>query len=244
MADDSGRITELIAAAGVPLAGAVIKDARPGSYYFAIVSIVRDEEGRQEPSARRLEEVRAGLLELGFSVEFVSTDPLSVDIEAGLRAALTSSYGESVGSVAIALYARRATVWVELADAVGTQTFEEAVEAKVRLYFASFGITELTIVVASRANLPSVTVCLRAIRQLAPATSEALRARLTTLGFEVPSEEWLAHRLDAMRRSGRIVRRRDGSYVLTADALQRLGTNKLRTSPDVIRLLALARRAR
>lgn len=234
----------MIAAAGVSLAGAVIKDARPGNHYFAIVSIVRDEGGRQEPSARRLEEVRIELLEQGLEVEFVLTDPLTVDIEGGLRAALASAYGESVESVAIALHAREATVWVELADAVATQVFVDAVEAKVRLYFASFGISELIIQVASRANLPSVSVCLRVIRQLAPVGSEALLAKLVVAGFEIPSEEWLVHRLDAMRRSGRIVRRRDGNYVLTADALQRLGTNKLRTSPDVTRLLALARRPR
>ena len=201
-------------------------------------------EGRQEPSLRRLDDARDTLREHGFEVDFVLGDPQTVDIEGGLRAALNGAYGEGAVSVAVALHARQATVWVELTDPDASEALIAAIRAKIELYFESFDFVDLAIQIASRANLPSILACLRIIRQLAPVNLEALNAKLKAERFSIPSAEWLSHRLDAMRRAGRIVRLRDGTYTLTADALRKLGTSKLKTSPDVSRMLALAQRSR
>lgn len=244
MADKSQLVRTLIAEAGIPLTGAVIKDARPGDHYFAIVSISRDGEGRQEPSDRRLEEVRAELLAHGHNVDFVSSEPQTIDIEGGLRAALANVYGDAVVSVAVALQGRRPTVWIEMGDTVMSEAMTAAVQARVALYFTSFNMAESAVQVTSRGNLPSIFACLRQIRLLAPVDIDTLSAKLQAAGFTVPSPEWLSHRLDAMRKAGRLVRLSNGTYSLTADALRKLGTTKRRTSPDVSRMLALARRPR
>lgn len=243
MPDESRVVRELVASTGIPLTGAIIKDARPGNHYFAIVPITRDSDGRQEPSSRRIDDARLALLERGYEIDFVLSEQQSIDIESGLRAALASAYSDSTVSVAVALQGRKATVWVELADAITSEATVAGVREKIDIYFSSFEVTELAVQINSRTNLPSIYACLRIIRQLAPADSDRLRAALQAAGFTVPSSEWLSHRLDAMRKSGRVVRLRNGTYTLTADALQKLGTTKGRMSPDIARMLALARRS-
>jgi hypothetical protein len=242
--DESHLVRALIVASGIPIAGSVIRDARPGNWYFAIVPVSRDNKGRQEPSSKRLEEARAGLHAQGYQVNFVESEPQTIDVEGGLRAALTTAYGDSAVSVAVAFQGRRATVWVEMADAVMSEDTVVAVREKIASYFASFDVADPAVQITPRENLPSIFACLRSIRQLAPVDNETLCAALQAAGFTVPSLEWLSHRLDAMRKSGRLVRLRNGTHTLTSDALQRLGTTKERTSPDVTRLLALARRSR
>ena len=49
---------------------------------------------------------------------------------------------------------------------------------------------------------------------------------------------------DAMRKNNLVLRRHDGTYVLSRKALELLGTRKHRRSPDVGRFLALARQGR
>jgi hypothetical protein len=242
--DESHIVRALVANSGITLTGAVIKDARPGNHYFAIVPISRDHDGRQEPSARRLEEARLSLRAQGYQIDFVLSERQTVDIEGGLRAALTTAYGDSAISVAIAFQGKKAKVWVEMADTLMSEATVAAVREKIEVYFASFSVAELAVQISSQANLPSIVVCLRIIRKLAPVGSDSLSAAIQAAGFNVPSPEWLSHRLDAMRKSGRLVRLHNGTYTLTADALQKLGTTKGRTSPDVTRMLALARRSR
>jgi len=85
---------------------------------------------------------------------------------------------------------------------------------------------------------------LSAIRQLAPVDAPTLARELTAQGHEVSSSEWINRRLDALRRSNLVLRRPDGTYVLTMEALEKLGTRRGARSPDVRRFLALARRGR
>lgn len=244
MPDESHIVRALVADSGIPLAGSIIKDARPGNHYFAIVPIARGPDGRQEPTARRLEEARLSISTQGYHIDFVLSERQTIDIEGGLRAALTTAYGDSAISVAIAFQGKKAKVWVEMADAIMSEATVAAVREKIEVYFASFAVAELTVQISSQANLPSIVVCLRIIRKLAPADSDSVSTAIQAAGFNVPSPEWLSHRLDAMRKSGRLVRLHNGTYTLTADALQKLGTIKGRTSPDVTRMLALARRSR
>lgn len=243
MLDESDAVRSLIIELEIPLVGSVIKDAREGYHYFAVVPVKKDNRGRQDPPPRRLERVRAELRARGYEVNFVLSDAQMADVEGGLRAALADVYRENVVSVAVALHARRAQVWVELTDAV-SESLIESVRAKIKLYFELFDVEDLSIRIAVNDNLPSILACLRIVRQLAPVDLQTLRDRLQASQFSIPSDQWLSHRLDAMRRAGRVVRLKNGTYALTADTLSKLGTSRLRTSPDVTRMLALAQRSR
>lgn len=244
MPDESHTIRTLFSDCGIPVIGSIIKDARPGNHYFVVIPINTDSRGRQEPSFKRLEEARLAILAQGYQIDFVLSEGQTVDVEGGLRAALMSAYGDSAVSVAVAYQGKKATVWVELADAIMSEATAAHVRERIEIYFASFAVAEVAVHITSRANLPSVFACLRTIRKLAPVDCDTLNAALQAAGFNVPSSEWLSHRLDAMRKSGRLVRLRNATYTLTADALQKLGTTKGRASPDVTRMLALARRQR
>lgn len=200
----------------------------------------------QEPSPRRVQQQagqRPRLAEQGVGVEFLLTDAHAQDVEAGLRATLLHAFGGSVRNVFASVQGPKASIWIEpkhqLAEdelsAIKNRASKFLDEVGVRLEFLTTTVDE---------NLPSVYLCLRVIRQHAPIDPLKLTELLRVRGFVIPSDDWLLRRLDAMRRSGRLVRQDGGRYSLTLAALRDLGTVKGRSSPDISRLLALARRGR
>ena len=245
LSDELLKVRALISGHGVPLIGSIIKDAAPGKRYFAIVPIERNRDGGELPSARRLEEVSLSLLhDHGYSIEFVLSDPHAIDVESGLRAALATSCPELVASVVVALHGKTATVWVEVGSDMVSSEVVSDLKDRIGKYFASFPVTNLKVQVSSMEDLPSVLACLRVIRKLAPVDIDQIVTELRVVGFNVPSVAWLSHRLDTMRKAGRVVRLRNGAYALTAGTLRKLGSSKGRMSPDVMRMLAMARRSR
>lgn len=243
MSDKSSMVRSLLAERGIPTAGSVIKDAQEGNHYFAVVSISRDDSGRQSPTTRKLQDVASELAASGINIKFIESEPQTADVEGGLRAALVSAFNSLSFSLAVAIDGKRATVWMEVDDAPQNPEFAAEIRSKINDYLDAFEIADRAIQIYGPENFPSITACLRVIRKMAPVQSDVLSNELRSAGFTV-SAEWLARRLDALRRSGRVVRLRTGAYVLTADSLQRLGTIKGRSSPDIVRMLALARRTR
>ena len=57
----------------------------------------------------------------------------------------------------------------------------------------------------------------------------------------MPSEGWMAHMADSLRKSGLVVRLKSGKYALSLAGLMALGSAKNAKSPDISRLLDLAR---
>jgi hypothetical protein len=224
---------------GVPLVGDVVFDVENGTL-LAYVAVKKDLDGRQIPSNRKIEEVKKSLLDAGVLVDFLVHDELGQDIESGLRATLLMSFPNEVRNAFLSISGGAAQVWID-----PKRTFDEellkAVERRVRQYLKVFNVDLDSLVRTTTENLPGVTACLSLIRHLAPVLSSELERALTSHGFTVPSEDWLKRRLDSMRKEGRIVRMANGTYALTLLSLQRLGTAKGKRSPDVNRMLALAR---
>ena len=92
--------------------------------------------------------------------------------------------------------------------------------------------------------LPSKLAILTIIRAEAPVAPQRILELLSAKGLSVPSMDWLSRQLDAYRKSGDVVRLATGSMALTKKALHVLGTKKNRASPDISRLLAMARGGR
>jgi hypothetical protein len=167
----------------------------------------------------------------------------SADIEAGLRAVLARTFPGVLQDAFISYpEADRAFVWIVPAQAIDEGKSAE-VHASAVSFLQSVGINcEGVEFLAPLAPEPSTAAVLRSIKLLAPADIAALAVDLKRRGFSYPSEKWLAARLDAARKRGLLIRRKDGAFVLTADGLLVVPHTRSRRSSDVERMLLLARR--
>ncbi|TFW33600.1 hypothetical protein [Massilia horti] len=240
--NEQEEINLLLSSFDVTSIGDYVRGDRGEGHYFIRIAISRDSSNHQIPSNRKLHDLSVELKKNGYFVEFLLIDDKSLDIEAGLRATLLHIFGEHVRNSFVSIQAKTAHVWIEPKKLLSQEIFG-LIREKVIDYFLSFDIVDVQIALTTAANLPGILVCLRAIRFLAPVGQPALSAYLSKERFTVPSEDWLSRRLDAMRREGRVVRTAEGKYALTMQSILTLGSSKGRTSPDVRRLLALAKQS-
>ncbi len=236
-------LVELLRRRSVEIVGRIVEDQAGNGRYFVFVSVSRDSANKQVPSNRTLRQISEEALRAGISVEFVLTDSRQLDVEAGLRATLLHSFGQLIRNVFLQLERGRAIVWIDPKVEIEERAIA-AMEEKASLCLKQVGFEFLEIASTKNESLPSKLVCLRAIRLMSPVLAGDLIKKLKSDGFVVPSDEWMNRRLDALRKSGQIVRETTGRYMLTLAGLQGLGSRKDRNSPDVARMLAVARNGR
>lgn len=225
----------------VPVVGTIIEDFE-AEINYVFVEVVRDRENKQKPSNLSLRAVKQQLAESGFNVEFLLADQIGKDLEIGLRATLLMAFGNELRNVFLSIEKRRGKVWIEPKTQFGERV-ERAISKTIEIYLSNVDVTLESLIRTTDENLPSILACLNRIKLHAPVTQTVLLRDLVSRGFTVPSEDWLKRRLDTIRRAGKIVRLSDGGYVLTLASLRALGTLKNGSkSPDVTRMLALARR--
>ena len=84
-------------------------------------------------------------------------------------------------------------------------------------------------------------VCLRYVRNLSPVTIETLMQKFRAANIAFGTEKDLSHTLDKLRKSEYLVRSKSKKYHMTSNGLNLLGSKFGSDSPDIIRMLALAR---
>jgi hypothetical protein len=234
------RVDAFLRGRGIPLSGQVADDIFNLNHFFAFIEVTRNSENLQVPSNKELIAAQEELKELGLSVEFILTDADRQDIEVGLRASMLHSFGEIVRNAFLTVHGNLAQVWLVPKEAIAPEKMNE-IEDKVRLFLGVFDLQIGAISLTSTANLPSKFVCLKTVRQIAPASLEGVMQALHSKGFTIPSENWMSRMFDNLRKSGFVVRLKSGGYVLSIDGLKALGTSKNRQSADITRILAMAR---
>lgn len=234
------ELTTFLSEAGIPLAGMVISGFET-DVSFVFVRVTRDRDNRQQPTNLLLHDAKRRLSERGSNVEFLLVDNDSQEIESGLRATLRHSFDKEIRNVFLSWEGKKGKIWIEPKYAY-EEHVERSIREKIHVYLSQVEIELDSIVRTTGENLPTMLACLSRIRHLAPVTEQLLETDLVSRGFSIPSRDWLRRRLDSMRRNGRIIRLANGSYALTLSSLRALGTIKGRTSPDIKRMLALARR--
>lgn len=227
----------------IPVIGSIISDSNRTGHYLIRVSVERNDKNHQTPSNRELEAARVAIRELGSTVEFLLTDHQAQDIEAGLRATLLHEFGNEIRNVFFSANQGSGFVWIEQKRELSGKVREQ-MERKATVYLDLFDLKLVSLSYTTDENLPSKLAILNVIRRFAPINSGDLRAVLVERRFIVPSDDWLNRRLDTMRKSASIVRLSNGTYVLSLESIHNLGTVKSGKSPDVSRLLALARKSR
>lgn len=238
---DLAGIEALLRENDLPVAGTIVSNPSAPNAYFVPLRLTRRANGRKSPSGRTLAAVRSRLLNLGYVVDFILIDEKARDIEESLRASLLSSFPDDVRNSFFSPGEKNPQAWIEFkapADAEITRRLEE----HLRKFADLFSLPSLSMAPIGEANTATKIEVLSAVRQLAPVDVATLARKLAAQGHGVPSPDWTKRRLDALRKSNLVLRRRNGTYVLTAQALARLGTRKNSRSPDVSRVLALARR--
>jgi hypothetical protein len=238
---DAAQVADLLEKRGLRIIGTVISNPSNPNAYFVPLRLTWSANGGKSPSGRALADARSILLKQGYVVDFILIDEKSQRVEESLRAGLLSSFPDDVRNSFFSPSRQHPHAWVEFKRPPDAETTRRLRE-HLRRFAAAFSLPSLSMATVGSTNTATNTDILSGIRQLSPVDVPALVRELEAHGHAIPSIDWTNRRLDALHKSGLVLRRHDGTYVLTTDALKRLGTRKSRRSPDVRRFLALARR--
>lgn len=165
------------------------------------------------------------------------------DLESGLKAVLQRRYPNNYsGLVASFPSTNRAAVWISLEALVDSET-DQSIRRTVLEFLDHAGIHSVDIEIASPSlPAPSTVAILRSLKRLAPVDLNTLMKDLADRRLPCPSAKWLSQKLDGARKRGLVVYMTDHRYTLTVDGLGLVPTSKSRSSSDIDRVLALARR--
>lgn len=236
-------ILDALSGDGLAPLGEIIPGEGDSPTFYISLLVRRDAAGKQVPSNRRLHAVSQKLSDAGVTVHFLLRYGDSEQVEAGLRATLLHSHIEQIRNIFASFDETEAHVWVEPKRALDQQTINE-IYARSEEYLKLVGLNLGVVSLTSNEVLPSKLATLTIIRAAAPVAPQRILEMLSARGLNVPSLDWLSRQLDTYRKSGDVVRLSTGSIALTKKALHMLGTTKNRASPDISRLLALAKGGR
>jgi len=166
-------------------------------------------------------------------------------LEAGLWALLKDKFPKQVLACFVSLpKAKEAEVWLELKEKEKSAPMGLSnLKNLIRDYLGIFGIhlKEIFWTGADRER-PSLPVILKTVKELAPSTVPEIGSKLVNDGFEVPTESWLRAKLDLLRKKQMIIRQPGGEYAVTEVGHRSIPHGTYRSSSDVQRALALAKK--
>lgn len=197
--------------------------------------LIVDRETDRRKIKMLLSDLRDRQIRVHLSFASVRDNPFEVAI----RESVASRFGEAIYDISISTSPSGSAVSITHYES--DRVSSEDIRNHVREMAALFGIDSIRLSISERALKPSVTEFLQLARVSAPATCEGLQDLIQQRGYPRPDLEWINHQFDLYRKKGFLVRRDDRSYVLTLAGLLALGSGKGRYSPDVRRVLDLAR---
>jgi len=235
------QVHKLLQSHGIDLVGSLVRDGSDSRRIYAFIRLKMDSDNKKEKTNYELTKIANSLINDGVHVSFIITDGEESDVEETIKSSLFRFFSDLVRNVFVSFSNKKASVWIEPKRLL-SQEDEENMNEKCAELLHVLEVQLESVRFTSSENVPTRTACLKAIRLHAPIPKENLSKALTERGFHVPSDEWLSRMLDSLRKSGLVLRRKDGGFVLTHSALINLGSAKNSRSPDISRALALARR--
>lgn len=221
--------------------GDLVRDVGEEHKYFIFIPITRSGTKPQTPTNYKLRQLSEQFERKDLHVTFLLVDNGNEDLQSSIKATLFRFFPNEVRNAFVASEEEGVTVWVEPKKAL-TKTKELSIVSKIENLVEALGCSLEGVRLTSTENVPSRTACLISIRLKSPISKEDLSEALIARGFHIPNEDWLSRVLDKLRRSGFVIRRRDGQFILTLLGLKSLGTAKNRQSPDILRVLDIAKR--
>lgn len=238
MSDYSIALRALFAEARVAITGDIVLDDESNDVYVQTPLTVGS-DGVKSPSRTQLLGLKAAAEVLGLRLHVLLVSGLHEEFESLLRATLFLAFPDVLRNVFCSLGVRTALVWVEPKQDLSTE-LRKAIERAARKFCEVQGFSFEGLVTVGDANTPNKLAILSTLREIAPTNVEKLSEALVAKDFVIPSQDWLARRLDTYRRAKNLVFNANKTYALTIQSFRQLGTTKRgSTSPDVTRLLAL-----
>lgn len=237
------ELEALIAEKGVNLAGPIVSNQDEEPTYLAFVKAKITTDGRREPSAFALNRISASALGLGIHVSFVLIDGGRDDLDGSVKTMLFGKFPDIIRNSFSTFAGKTADIWIEPKQILDANQRAE-IESSISSFLGFLNFTAKSINITQTENIPTPTALLRTIRICAPCSADEITEHLSKNKFAVPNKVWLNHALDKLRKSGVVVRKKNGQFILTLKGLTSLGTSKNRLSPDVTRALAIAQKGR
>jgi hypothetical protein len=224
----------------IPFSGCVAGDGLDQRRFYVFVEVNRDRNNLQTPTNSKLNQIRDTLKLKGLEVDFILIDEQLHNIEVGIRATLIHSFGSLIRNVFISSDGKTADIWLVQKRQISDNELS-AIQKRLDVFLQNFDLSRGSIYRTNNENTPSKTACIKVLRRISPADLNSFIDALRENGFTVPSESWMSHMADSLRKSGLIIRLNSGKYALSLGGLTVLGSAKNAKSPDISRLLALAR---
>ncbi|WP_156630174.1 hypothetical protein [Methylobacterium sp. Leaf112] len=236
-------LADMIGQFDVKLSGPIVYSPSEVDLFYAFIKTELNEKGVEVPSKSSLLEISGFLQAQGFTVNFIRTGGSYQDAEAGIRAIVSRTIPNDILYCFMSVDAGVASVWITPKRAL-SEIESSLLRAKIEDYLSDIDLKLDQIILTLDENLPSKFACLTYIRIKAPIGLPQIVEAMKSRGFDVPSNEWMSKHLDNIRKGGLITRLKSGGYAVSLSGLKALGSAKDRTSPDITRVLDLARRVR
>lgn len=234
---DHDIIKSILEDGGLSPIGDPVKDPEIDGGFIAFVRFIHDGSG---PTTNIIDKAAKKIQKEGLKVKIILSSSADGQVGDFLSASLRTSIPDLDFDLTVSSSRGIAAVWVDV-----KQGAEEKIEQKINEFTQNFlkqvGYKDVLVRCRHLRNLPSPTACLRVLRKHSPCSPDALTQLLHLPGFDAMTSTEVRRLLDTARRKGQVVRRADGSYILSLQCLMELGSSRDRYSPDISRALVLRR---
>lgn len=230
---------DILGRRGMRLAGELVGNPDVNNGMYIPLKVARI-SGKMRPSQKEIIYLKDELVDSGITPEFILIDKEEKSLESDLRASLLTSLPDLVRNIFVTVNGTSTEIWVDEKRHLEEMQASN-IERSINKFLELRSMSPSKILYMTDQSIATNTEVLSIIRKNSPIDALKLKAYIEELNFSVPSLDWVKRKLDALRKADAVMRLPDGSYVLTAASLHKLGTRKDRHSPDVSRLLALAK---
>lgn len=234
------QIIQKLTESQIKLVGNPVQDLAENKKFYAFINVDRDKEGSQKPTNFQLSTISKYFESQNIFLSFVIVEDKREDVQASLKTTLFHLFPDTVRNVFVSPSEKNVVVWVEPKKSLTLQE-QEIIVSKITDNLRVIEVGLHAVKFTSSENLPTPTACLNLIRLKAPLTQQSIQEELEKRHFHIPTKDWLSNLLDKLRKSGDIMRKKDGQYLMTLAGLQSLGTRKNKRSPDVSRALDIVK---
>lgn len=225
----------------VEIYGSILENPIEENGYFIPIKMRIHGDGSKSPTHLVLTRYRKKLTDNGINAAFTVLNDQMNNIEDGLRSSLISTFPNEIRNSFMSIHKGLSQAWVDF-KVVPDDKLLFRLSAHLDRFATAYAIPPVQIVRLSASTAPTRTQMLQMGRQISPFTSRRMFDALSSQVLAVPSIDWVNRQLTALQCAGLLVQVHDEAYALTSAALKKLGTRKERRSPDIKRMLALARR--
>jgi hypothetical protein len=206
------------------------------------IDMICEKVERHKTSRRQLAGLRA-TLQRQFDVSVLFAYRASsqlLNIEVGLQSLLQRKFEDKVSDLVLSF---PSATQVDATIFLSTDGDDGSIRKFVTEYLQTGGFAKLAVeIVGVSRPLPSLAAILRSVKVHAPVDLDQLMSELARRKYRCPDKRWLSGRLDVVRKKGLVIRLSTGAYALSADGLAVVPFSADRSSSDIERILALARR--